>query len=94
MFFFWKEVEAAVLLRQSFLRKEASSTLLSSSEHAAVTEASATKKSVSVLSIKGTFPTNEKLCSSYARAVFMIDAYFKQAPDGKAKHAQDDKFFQ
>ena len=23
----------------------------------------------------------------------MIDAYFKQAPDGKATHAQKDKFF-
>lgn len=59
-----------------------------------VTEASSTKKSVSVLSIKGTFPKKQKLWSSYVRAASMIDAYFKQAPDGKATHAQKDKFFQ
>lgn len=88
MHFLWKKVEAAALRRQSSLHKEVSSTLLSyNSEHTVVTEASSTKKSISVLPVKGTSPTKQKLCSSYTRAVFTTDAYFKQRPDGKASHA-------
>lgn len=41
-----------------------------------------------MLSVKGAFPTKQKLCPCYARALFMIAASFKQAPDGKATHEQ------